>query len=53
MVDLPGMAPRAVIELAHLGELPSKFKAGESLILRTGWSRFVEEAAIYRDGLPA
>ena len=52
VVDLPGMAPRAVIELAHLGELPSKFKAGESLILRTGWSRFVEEAAIYRDGLP-
>ena len=52
VVDLPGMTSRAVIELAHLGELPSKFKAGESLILRTGWSRFVEEAAIYRDGLP-
>jgi arylformamidase len=52
VVDLPGIAPRALIELAHLGELPSKFRPGESLILRTGWSRFVEEAAVYRDGLP-
>jgi len=52
VVDIPGLAPRAVIELAHLGELPSKFQAGESLILRTGWSRFVKEPAVYRDGLP-
>jgi arylformamidase len=52
VADLPGIAPRSLIELAHLGDLPAKFQPGESLILRTGWSRFVEEPAVYRDGLP-
>jgi kynurenine formamidase len=52
VVDLLGIAPRTMIELSHLRELPSKFQPGESLILRTGWSRFVEEAAVYRDSLP-
>lgn len=53
VVDLPGIAPRALITVEHLGEIvPRNFQTGESLLLRTGWSRHVEDAALYRDGLP-
>jgi kynurenine formamidase len=52
VVDIPGLAPKTLIEVAHLEEVKSGFQPGESLILRTGWSRFVEDAAVFRDGLP-
>ena len=52
VVDIPGLAPRALITIEHLGAIPRQFQRGESLLLRTGWSRFVDEPSIYRDGLP-
>jgi len=53
VVDIPGLAPRSLITVEHLGgEVQKQFQAGDSLILRTGWSRFVGNPAIYRDGLP-
>src|SRR4030095_8245887 len=52
VVDIPGLAPRALITVDHLGEVHKEFHPGDSLLLRTGWSRFVDEPSIYRDGLP-
>ena len=52
VVDIPGLAPRALITVEHLGAVSKQFQRGESLLLRTGWSRFVDEPSIYRDGLP-
>jgi kynurenine formamidase len=52
VVDLPGLAPRALITVAHLGAVESEARPGESVLLRTGWSRYVADPARYRDGLP-
>jgi arylformamidase len=52
VVDIPGLAPRSLITVEHLGEVQRQFQDGDSLILRTGWSRFVDDLSIYRDGLP-
>src|SRR5262245_57181024 len=52
VVDIPGLAPRALITVEHLGDIQSRFHPGDSLLLRTGWSRFMNEPPIYRDGLP-
>ena len=52
VVDIPGLAPRALITVDHLGEVQQQFHSGDSLLLRTGWSRFADEPSIYRDGLP-
>src|SRR5262245_41182364 len=52
VVDIPVLAPRALINVEQLGAVTDQFQRGESLLLRTGWSRFVDEPSIYRDGLP-
>ncbi len=52
VVDLPGLQPRALLHVEHLGDVVQNFRAGDSLLLRTGWSRYVEQAELYRDGLP-
>ena len=52
LVDIPGLAPRALITVEHLSDVQRQFQRGDSLLLRTGWSRFVDEPSIYRDGLP-
>jgi len=52
LVNLAGIAPRALIEVAHLGGVADQFQPGESLLLRTDWSRHVAEPAIYREQLP-
>ncbi|MDP1991856.1 MAG: cyclase family protein [Syntrophales bacterium] len=51
LVKLDGIAPRALITVADLGGIATRFAPGESLILRTGWSSFVDEAK-WRDELP-
>ena len=51
LVKLDGIAPRALITVADLGAIAVRFAPGESLILRTGWSAFVDEAK-WRDELP-
>ena len=51
VVDLDGIAPRSVITVGHLGSVGQRLMAGDSLLLRTGWSRFVNETR-YRDELP-
>jgi kynurenine formamidase len=52
VADLPGLAPRALIAVAHLGGIAARLAAGESLLLRTGWSAHAQDPRVYRDGLP-
>lgn len=52
IVAMENLTPRALIEIGHLGDIADRFKAGESLLLKTGWSHHVDNPEIYRDGLP-
>ncbi|MFZ5828934.1 MAG: cyclase family protein, partial [Planctomycetota bacterium] len=51
LVDLQGIAPKALITVADLGSVAEEFAPDDSLVLRTGWSRFVDEPK-WRDELP-
>lgn len=52
VVDVPGLQPRTLIDVAHLGAIVAQLQPGDSLLLRTGWSAHAEQPEIYRDGLP-
>jgi kynurenine formamidase len=52
IVDVPGIAPKALITVDHLGEPAASFLPGDALLLRTGWAKHADKVAIYRDGLP-
>lgn len=52
LADLSGISPGSLIEVTHLGDIPNTFIPGDSLLLRTDWSKFVDRPEIYRDGLP-
>lgn len=52
VVNLTPIAPRALLTVAHLGAVASRFTAGESLLLRTDWHHHAADPSIYRDGLP-
>lgn len=52
VVNLDGIADRTPITVEHLGGIAAKFEPGESLLLRTGWSRHVENPQHYRDNFP-
>ena len=51
VVNLAGIKSRALIRVADLGQVADRIREGDSLLLRTGWSRHVKEPS-YRDGLP-
>lgn len=52
VIPIENLEPNAVIGIEHLGQIAERFESGESLLLKTGWSRYVENSEIYRDGLP-
>ncbi len=52
VVNLAGIGPKALIEVASLGAVASQFAPGESLLLRTDWNLHRDNLAVYRDGLP-
>jgi arylformamidase len=52
IVDLPDLTPSALLTVASLGTVAENFIPGESLLFRTGWSRYLNDPQIYRDGLP-
>ena len=52
VVNISPCAPRTLIEISHLGDVSEKLIPGESLLLRTNWSKHVDQSEIYRDGLP-
>ncbi len=51
VVDLSGIEARTLIQVSHLGDVAQKLHSGDSLLLRTRWSRYVNEPR-YRDELP-
>jgi len=52
VLNLDGFEAKALIGMAQLGGVEDRFQPGESLLLRTGWSRHVDEPQYYRDNLP-
>jgi arylformamidase len=52
VVNLDGITDKALVTVAHLGNVAPKFQPGESLLLRTGWSRHVGSPQHYRDNFP-
>ena len=52
VVNLAGIEPKALIEVSHLGKVAEVLQSGESLLLRTDWSKHADNPALYRDGLP-
>lgn len=52
VVNLEGIEARALITIAALNKVASRVQPGESLLLRTGWSRHVDNPQLYRDNLP-
>lgn len=51
VVPLDGISPRALITVASLGAVAARLAPGDSLLLRTGWSAFVDQPR-WRDELP-
>tara|TARA_R110002049_G_scaffold30345_4_gene103961 strand:+ start:8153 stop:8788 length:636 start_codon:yes stop_codon:yes gene_type:complete len=51
IVDLRHLEPKAEIQISHLDPIAKAFKAGQSIILHTGWSKKLGTPA-YRDDLP-
>jgi kynurenine formamidase len=51
LVKLDGIAPKTLITVADLGDVAARLAPGDSLLLRTGWSEFVDQAK-WRDELP-
>jgi kynurenine formamidase len=49
---LPAATPKEILTPAHLGPLADTFRPGEVLLLATGWCRFADDPAVYRDALP-
>ncbi|CAN5377100.1 cyclase family protein [soil metagenome] len=52
MVDLEGLQPRHLIELNDLGDLIETLQEGDSLVLKTGWSKYFYNKEYFRDQLP-
>lgn len=52
VVRLPGTAPRALLTVADLGDIATRFQPGDSLLIHTGWSSHAGEPEFYRDELP-
>lgn len=52
VVNLTHIQPKALIEVADLGDIIGKWIPGESLLLHTGWSRHVEDPEYYRSAFP-
>lgn len=51
VVHLPNVQPQALLLVSHLGEVANNFQSGDSLLLRTDWSKKVGTDE-YRNGLP-
>jgi kynurenine formamidase len=51
VVDLSGIEPRTLIGVSHLGDVAEKMDSGDGLLIRTGWSRYVNEPR-YREEVP-
>jgi arylformamidase len=50
--DLPDISEREIITVDHLNSLKDNAKAGDFILFRTGWSKYVADNEIYRNRLP-
>lgn len=51
VADVSDIGPKGLITLAHLEDIPSLIQPGESLLIKTGWSKHHGTPA-YREALP-
>lgn len=51
VVSIPVREPQLLLKVADLGDVAQQFEAGDSLILRTGWSQYLGQVK-YRNELP-
>jgi arylformamidase len=52
VVRLPKVLPKQRHSVLDLGVVADRFRPGDSLLLESGWSRHVNDPAVYRDQLP-
>jgi kynurenine formamidase len=52
LVNLAGIEPKALIAVAQLGDVAKRLQPGDGLLLRTDWSRHVNDPQYYRDQFP-
>lgn len=52
VVRLPDLDPGALLGVGDLGAVATQLAPGDSLLFHTGWSRHLDDEAVYRDGLP-
>ena len=52
VLRLPATQPEELLTVEHLGNFQADFPAGDSLLLHTGWSAFVDDDELYRLRLP-
>lgn len=51
-VSIEDCQPRQSLKVADLGVQADRLAAGDSLLLRTGWSRHYRQTELYRDQMP-
>ncbi|MBC9867919.1 MAG: cyclase family protein [Opitutae bacterium] len=52
IAHIDNVEPRQLLMPADLGPVADSFEPGGCLLLDTGWSQYVSDPAVYRDGLP-
>ncbi|MBX2842335.1 MAG: cyclase family protein [Flammeovirgaceae bacterium] len=52
VVDASDVGNSALVEIHHLREIEKEFSEGDSLLIKTGWSKFADQPEIYRNQLP-
>jgi arylformamidase len=52
LLNLQGLQPRHLIDLQDLGNLKNEITEGESLVIKTGWSKYYANSDYFRDQLP-
>lgn len=52
VAHIENVQPKQLLSPSDLGAVQESFEAGGCLLLHTGWSEFVDNVEMYRDGLP-
>lgn len=52
VIDLTGIKPKELITVGHMGAVTDKVRRGDGLLLKTGWSKHVDQPQYYRDNFP-
>lgn len=52
IIPLDDIEPKTLITVAHLGTVADRIQPGDAMLIRTGWSQFVDRPAYYRDSFP-